>query len=157
MITRLYVGCGVGEILSAAKNQGFEVLGLEANPMESEYARKTFGVEVRNEYVSERTLDQYSGRWGVVSLFSVLEHVRRPNIIKRDIAKIQSKGDNLVVEVPYYPSISAASQISFPEQVNGMMHPPLHLFLFSFAAMQKMLRNYDYEVKAVWYFGQDFY
>jgi hypothetical protein len=107
--------------------------------------------------VSERTLDQYSGRWGVVSLFSVLEHVRRPNIIKRDIAKIQSKGDNLVVEVPHYPSISAASQISFPEQVNGMMHPPLHLLLFSFAAIQKMLRNYDYKVKAVWYFGQDFY
>lgn len=155
--TWLDVGCGVGEILSAAKNQGFEVLGLEANPIECEYARKTFGIEIRNEYVSESTLSNYAGRYGVVSLFSVLEHVLSPKAILKDIARIQSKGDNLVLEVPHYPSISVASQISFPEHVNRMMHPPLHLFLFPLAALQNMLRTYGYEVNAAWYFGQDFY
>ncbi len=155
--TWLDVGCGVGEILSAAKNQGYEVLGLEANPMESEYGRKTFGIEVRNEYVSESTLGDYAGRYGVVSLFSVLEHVLSPNAILNDVARIQAKGDNLVVEVPHYPSISVASQISFPEQVNRMMHPPLHLFLFPLRALQSMLGAYGYEVKAAWFFGQDFY
>lgn len=155
--TWLDVGCGVGEILSAAKNQGFDVLGLEANPMESDYARKVFGIEVKNEYVSESTLGNYAGRYGVVSLFSVLEHVLSPNAIMRDIARIQSKGDNLVLEVPHYPSISVASQISFPEQVNRMMHPPLHLFLFSLTGLQNMLRVYGYEIKAAWFFGQDFY
>jgi 2-polyprenyl-3-methyl-5-hydroxy-6-metoxy-1,4-benzoquinol methylase/ferredoxin-like protein FixX len=155
--TWLDVGCGVGEILSAAKNQGFEVLGLEANPMESEYARKTFGIEVRNEYVSESTLGDYAGRYGVVSLFSVLEHVLSPNAILKDVSRIQVRGDNLVLEVPHYPSISVASQISFPEHVNRMMHPPLHLFLFPLSALQNMLGAYGYEVKAAWFFGQDFY
>jgi 2-polyprenyl-3-methyl-5-hydroxy-6-metoxy-1,4-benzoquinol methylase len=155
--TWLDVGSGVGEILYAAQNQGFDVLGLEANPMESEYARKTFGIEVRNEYVSESTLGDYAGRYGVVSLFSVLEHVLSPNAILKDVARIQVKGDNLVLEVPHYPSISVASQISFPEQVNRMMFPPLHLFLFPLSALQSMLRTYGYEVKAAWFFGQDFY
>lgn len=155
--TWLDVGCGVGEILSAAKKQGFDVLGLEANPMESEYARKTFGIEVRNEYVSESTLGEYVGRYGVVSLFSVLEHVLSPNAILKDIARIQSKGDNLVLEVPHYPSISVASQITFPKQINRMMHPPLHLFLFPLTALQNMLRIYGYEIQAAWCFGQDFY
>ena len=155
--TWLDVGCGNGEILSTAKNQGFDVLGLETNPVEIEYARNKFGIEVRDEFVSESTLDNYVDRYGVVSLFSVLEHVLSPNTILKDVAQIQSKGDNLVIEVPHYPSISAMSQITFPEQVNRVMHPPLHLFLFPLAALRGMLSVYGYEVKAAWLFGQDFY
>ncbi|MBE8233257.1 MAG: methyltransferase domain-containing protein [Endozoicomonadaceae bacterium] len=155
--TWLDVGCGVGEILSAAKRQGFEVLGLEANSMESKYARSTFGVEVRNEYVSETTLKNYTDQFGVISLFSVLEHVLSPNAILKDTSKIQSKGDNLVIEVPHYPSISIFSQITFPEQVNRMMHPPLHLFLFPLKALEKMLKVHCYKIVSAWFFGQDFY
>jgi len=155
--TWLDIGCGVGEILSAAKKQGFDVLGLETNQMESEYARQTFGVEIKNEYVTEKTLGDYADQFGIISLFSVLEHVLSPNEILHTISKIQEKGDSLILEVPHYPSISVASQISFPEKVNRMMHPPLHLFLFPLTALQSRLRANGYEVKAVWYFGQDFF
>ena len=97
------------------------------------------------------------GRYGVVSLFSVLEHVLAPNAILKDVAQIQSSGDNLVIEVPHYPSVSALSQMTFPEHVNRMMHPPLHLFLFPLAALKDRLAVYGYEVRAAWFFGQDFY
>lgn len=155
--TWLDVGCGVGEILSAAKGHGFDVFGLDANPMESEYARRTFGVAVSDKYVSELPLDMYAGQYGVISLFSVLEHVISPNTILGNISRIQHLGDNLVLEVPHYPSISVASQISFPDQVNRMMHPPLHLFLFPLPALQGMLKKFGYEIRAAWFFGQDFY
>lgn len=155
--TWLDVGCGVGEILAAARRHGFEVLGLEANPMESEYARKTFGVEVRNQYVTDDALRDKRGQFGVVSLFSVLEHVLDPSRLLGSIANIQLPGDTLVLEVPHYPSLSVASQVTFPDKINRMMHPPLHLFLFSFDALKGLLKSHGYEPCAAWFFGQDFY
>jgi hypothetical protein len=37
------------------------------------------------------------------------------------------------------------------------MHPPLHLFLFPLKALSKMLESFGYEIRAAWFFGQDFY
>lgn len=125
--------------------------------MEGQYAQKRFGLEVLNEYVTPNNLDRFKDRFGVVSLFSVLEHVLDPNSILRDIAQIQSEGDSLVVEVPHFPSISSLSQMTFPVQVNRMMHPPLHLFLFSTRSLEQLLGRHGYQIQALWYFGQDIY
>lgn len=153
----LDIGCGVGEILSVAKDLGYETLGLEANPFEREYAKRRFGIDVSDEFVSSTTLHRFVGRFGVVSLFGVLEHLKSPNNILSDISKIQETGDNLIIEVPHYPSLSAFSQISFPEHVNRVMHPPLHLYLFSIKALKYMLSKKGYEIRAAWFFGQDIY
>jgi len=150
--TWLDIGCGVGEILAAVKRRDYKAVGLEANPMEAKYARSKFGVDVREEYVTD-----LSGRYGVVSLFSVLEHVLSPNTLLAQVAGLQRPGDSLVIEVPHYPSLSVASQVAFPEQVNRMMHPPLHLFLFPLTSLEMMLRKHGYTIKAAWFFGQDFY
>jgi hypothetical protein len=80
-----------------------------------------------------------------------------PNSILSDVSRIQAPGDNLVIEVPHFPSISALSQVTFPEHVNRMMHPPLHLFLFPIKALQRMLAAHGYKINAAWFFGQDFY
>lgn len=153
----LDVGCGVGEILGAVKDYGFSTLGLETNAMEAEFARRKFGIEVREEYVTADTLPKYQDKYGVISLFSVLEHVPYPNEILKTVSQAQAPGDNLVVETPHFPSLSAFSQMCFPEKVNRMMHPPLHLFLFSTKAMELMLARAGYEITSAWYFGQDFY
>jgi 2-polyprenyl-3-methyl-5-hydroxy-6-metoxy-1,4-benzoquinol methylase len=155
--TWLDVGCGVGEVLGAAVQSGFEGIGLETNQMEAEFARRKFGVEVREEYVTPETVTNYAGRYGIVSLFSVLEHVPDPRSILSVIAQIQEPGDNLVIETPHFPSLSAYSQMAFPDHVNRMLHPPLHLFLFSTKALESMLADAGYRITAAWFFGQDFY
>lgn len=155
--TWLDIGCGVGEALSVAKGKGFEVLGLEPNVMEAEYAAERFGIEVRQDYISKDTVTKYRGQYGVISMFSVLEHVPDPNQILSDVSAIQETGDALVVEVPHFPSISTMSQMTFPNHVNRMMHPPLHLFLFSLQGLEGMLKRHGYKINAAWLFGQDFY
>lgn len=157
MKTWLDIGCGVGEALSVAKNRGFDVLGLEPNVMEAEYAAERFGIEVRQDYISKDTVSKYRGQYGVISMFSVLEHVPDPNQILADVSAIQEKGDALVIEVPHFPSISTMSQMTFPNHINRMMHPPLHLFLFSLRALEGMLGRHGYKINAAWLFGQDFY
>ncbi|NNU67017.1 class I SAM-dependent methyltransferase [Rhizobium sp. WYCCWR 11152] len=155
--TWLDIGCGVGEALSVAKSYGYDTLGLEPNVMEAEYAAKRFGVEVRQDYISKDTVSKYRGQYGVISMFSVLEHVPDPNHILSDVSAIQGEGDTLVIEVPHFPSISTMSQMPFPDFVNRMMHPPLHLFLFSLRSLEGMLKRHGYKINAAWLFGQDFY
>jgi hypothetical protein len=83
--------------------------------------------------------------------------VLSPNAILNDLTSIQQKGDYLVLEVPHYPSISAFSQMTFPDHVNRIMHPPLHLFLFPLKALSRILGSFGYEIRAAWFFGQDFF
>jgi len=153
----LDIGCGTGEIIKVAQDRGFEVLGLEANSFERTFGIENYGVEIIDEYIDDTTIKNYGNGYGVISMFGVLEHILDPHSIIRNLAKIQSVGDNLVIEVPHHPSISAYSQMSFPDDVDRVAMPPFHLYLYSTKGMQTLLEKYGYEVTDAWYFGQDFY
>jgi SAM-dependent methyltransferase len=155
--TWLDIGCGVGEILSVALEKGFKCLGVETNKFQLEFAQKKFKIDIVNDYIDENNLEQYRHNWGIISLFGVLEHLIDPVAIIKTICKIQTKDDNLVIEVPHFPAISAYSQLTFPNEINRLLLPPLHLFLFSVKSMETLLEAYSYEVTNIWYFGQDFY
>lgn len=153
----LDIGCATGEVLSVADKRGFKTFGLEANETERQFAMDRHGLEVANEYIDETTLHKYKGQYGVISMYGVLEHIKDPQSIIRNIAAMQEPGDNLTLEVPHYPSISSYSQILFPDKVNRNIIPPFHLYLFSEKGLVKMLEAHGYKVKHIWLFGQDFY
>jgi 2-polyprenyl-3-methyl-5-hydroxy-6-metoxy-1,4-benzoquinol methylase len=152
----LDIGCGVGEILAAVREHGLETLGIETNRMEADFARDHFKLDVVEKYIDASNLSEFQG-YDVISLFSVIEHVPDPNALLETVAKLQRAGETLVIETPHFPSVSAFSQIAFPDLVNRMMHPPLHLFLFSLTAIDLLLTRHGYKIKAAWMFGQDFY
>lgn len=153
----LDIGCGVGEILSVVSSRGWAAQGIETNKLESEYAKKKFGLNIEREYLNENNISKYSNKFGVISLFGVLEHLPRPQVMIKNIASLQEKGDNLIIEVPHFPSISAICQVTFPDLIDRVMHPPLHLFLFSLKSLEVLLKSDGYQIKHVWFFGQDFY
>ena len=155
--TWLDIGCGVGEALYAAKKRGFEVRGIEPNEMEAEYAEKKFGVKVYREFLNAKNRELIAGKCNVISLFSVLEHIIDPPALLHNASAVQEKGDLLVIEVPKWPSLSCLSQIAFPNQINRMLHPPLHLFMFPILTLKNLIENNGYKVKSVWLFGQDIY
>ena len=153
----LDIGSGVGEVLAVAAERDFRALGIETNDMERAYGMRRFGTDMVDEFFDDSTLEKYVDNWGIISMFGVLEHVRDPDSVVRVISAAQAADDNIVLEVPHFPSISAYSQMSFPEHVNRSMHPPIHLFLFSLDSMRALLARHGYEVTAAWMFGLDFY
>lgn len=153
----LDIGCGVGEIIHVVSGKGWDALGIETNDMERNYAIKKFGVKIINEYINEENITKYINNFGVISLFGILEHMKDPCKIMKQISRIQKNNDNIIIEVPHYPSFSVFSQITFPEYVNRMMLPPFHLFLFSLKSLEILLKNNNYEITHAWYFGQDIY
>jgi len=151
----LDIGCGTGEILNVVLKKGWVALGIEANGLKQKYAIEKFKVNIVNDYINETNISRYAGKYGVISLFGVLEHVFSPHSVIEGMSSCQQAGDNLVIEVPHFPSISAICQIAFPDMVNRIMHPPLHLFLFSLKSLEILLKRYNYEILHVWYYGQD--
>lgn len=156
--TWLDIGCGIGEILYVlSASEGWSVTGVETNDAERDYGINHFGLNIIDKYINKDNVNEFGSGFGVISLFGVLEHMKDPMDMVRNISELQEIDDYLVLEVPHHPSFSGYSQISFPEVVNRGMHPPLHLFMFSIDSLKYILESCGYEITHAWYFGQDFY
>ena len=153
----LDIGCGTGEIIAAAHRRGWRVHGIETNERAAEMGRNRFGVPISTEFVTEHEVRSLVGNFDVVSMFGVLEHIKQPRPVIEAISTHLDPNAVLVIEVPHYPSVSALSQITFPQLVDRILAPPMHLMIFSLHALAKLLHQYGLTVKHVWFYGQDFY
>jgi SAM-dependent methyltransferase len=153
--TWLDVGCGPGELLYVAKEDRWEVEGIDADPMSSEIGRNYFDVEVSNGYFSLEASREMDSKYGVISMFNVLEHCLEPRALLEAASLFQDVGDNLIIELPHFPSLSAYLCATFPELISRVLTPPLHLFVFSLYGATKMLSEFGYKPVSCWVYGQD--
>lgn len=96
----LDVGCNVGNLVAAARSEGFDALGVEIDPKPVEIAqragRNVLGVDVQS-------LDD--GEFDVIVLHHVLEHTSAPiDLLKGCCARLAHDG-LLVVRVPCYTGL----------------------------------------------------
>ena len=152
----LDVGCGPGEFLSIVKSDGWDVLGIDADLHNNKLAHENFDVTVLTDYFSSSTLERIDSRYGVISLLNILEHVYAPQEMLSMVSLLQSKGDNLIIEVPHFPCISAYIGMLFPDLIYRVITAPMHLHLFSIVGLVRMLEMINYRVRARWLFGNDF-
>lgn len=106
----LDVGCGFGFALRALKMAGFaDVQGIEISPHQAEIARRG-GFEVAVVADTAAYLREHRGRFGVILLLDVLEHV--PPAAQIDlvcaIREALQPGGRLILTVPNANSLLAA-------------------------------------------------
>ncbi|MDP2652773.1 MAG: class I SAM-dependent methyltransferase [Candidatus Omnitrophota bacterium] len=151
------IGCGSGELLYAARKRGWETTGYEIDPDEIYVAKDVFKLDVRRGYLDRANAAKMLEGASVVSFFSVLEHVADPVALVRLAGEFAPKNAALVLELPHHPSVSALTNMAFPNLVARHMLPPNHLSLFTDASVRHMLRQAGFSPSHVWYYGQDFY
>ncbi len=130
----LDVGFGDALFLDVARRVGWQVAGADPDPKVIEHARHK-GFEVRQGGV-EAYADAI-GRFDVVTLGHVIEHVHQPRATLQAAFELLRPGGCLYLDTP---NVESAGHRRYREHWRGL-EVPRHLVLFSAAALHGMLRD----------------
>jgi SAM-dependent methyltransferase len=150
----LDIGSGTGDTLVAARQFGFDVLGIETSPSEISLAESRSVPTLAMFYDgSQRIAEIMNAR--VISIFNVLEHTLNPFDFLLSITQDMASGSYIVIEVPRLNGFTSVVQCSQPKNVYRHIFSPEHLNIFSDKSMDFCLNRLLLEREATWYFGSD--
>jgi 2-polyprenyl-3-methyl-5-hydroxy-6-metoxy-1,4-benzoquinol methylase/FtsZ-binding cell division protein ZapB len=136
----LDLGCSHGGFLALAQLAGFNATGIELSPWVAEYARKSFGVDVREASIERQCFEP--GSFDVICMFDVLEHLQEPVRTLKCCAQALSPNGILLIQTPQYPAgMDLAALQEHQHPFLKMLLPNEHLFLFSGQSVKRLLTD----------------
>jgi len=135
----LDVGCGDGRFLRHAKEQGFEVWGIDFDKKSVENVKRNLGIdtvfamslEEFYEYAKEKNL-----KFDVITFFEVLEHQDKPREFLEMVKGLLKEGGYIAGSVPNRESIFEKDMYQNNSWVDN---PPHHFLRFSKSSLEKAL------------------
>ncbi len=135
----LDVGCGTGDFLFAAKNNGWDITGIEPN----EKARTIANVKSNNSVLDNTELNKLKeNSFDVITLWHVLEHL--PNL-ENDIQifkKLLKPNGTLIIAVPNYKSFDA----NYYKEFWAAYDVPRHLWHFSQNSIKSLFNHFNLNI-----------
>ena len=128
----LDVGCGSGVFLDLARESGMETYGLELNETAWEKARCK-GHQIFSELLPELDPERL-GRFDLITLFQVLEHVAEPVEVMKSAARFLKPGGYISIAVPSEQGICRFSDCD-PAQ-----WPPHHVSRWRLQDLEQLAR-----------------
>jgi 2-polyprenyl-3-methyl-5-hydroxy-6-metoxy-1,4-benzoquinol methylase len=133
----LDVGCGDGRFLKYAKEQGFEVWGIDFDKKSVENVKRSLGIytvfamslEEFYEYAKEKNL-----KFDVITFFEVLEHQDKPREFLEMVKGLLKEGGYIAGSVPNRESMF----VKIIRDNHGD-YPPHHFLRFSKSSLEKTL------------------
>jgi len=142
----LDVGCSKGTFLEVARDEGWEVAGVELNPHTAAEARAR-GLDV---YCGDLSDFDTSGRFfDVVTLFDLIEHTTDPQATLRACRRLLRPGGLLVITTPNVDGlVPRVTYWLFAATLGAWDHPtpPGHVVQFSRRTLQQMLEQTDFRI-----------
>jgi len=140
----LDVGCGDGRFLRYAKEQGFDVWGIDFDKKSVESARINLGIdtvfamslEEFYEYAKERGL-----KFDVITFFEVLEHQDKPREFLEMVKGLLKEGGYIAGSVPNRERF--LREIYW--KISHADHPPHHFLRFSRRSLENALELSGFE------------
>lgn len=132
----LDVGCSSGVFLNMAKDRGWEILGIDISKDFVNYAKKNFKLDIRYGFLKDFSFKENS--FDVVTLWDLIEHVREPKELLKEVCKILKPEGIVLILTPNQNSLikkttNLSYKLSFgrwkaPANVVYDIH---HLYYFS--------------------------
>ncbi len=134
----LDVGCGDGRFLRHAKEQGFEVWGIDFDKKSVENVKRNLGIdtvfamslEEFYEYAKEKNL-----KFDVITFFEVLEHQDKPREFLEMVRGLLKEGGYIAGSVPNRECFL----VKIYWRCNHGDYPPHHFLRFSKFSLEKAL------------------
>lgn len=136
----LDVGCGTGDFLQTAQNNGWSIKGIEPNDQARDIANSKTNNSISN---IEGLLELEKHSFDVITLWHVLEHL--PNLEEhiQIFKSLLKPNGRLVIAVPNFNSYDANYYKSFWAAYDV----PRHLWHFSRDSISKLFSKYDMKVE----------
>ncbi len=129
----LDIGCSYGFFLEVAKKRGWDVYGIEINPITGGYAKDKFGDKILIGKLENSYFDTYS--FDVITLWDVVEHVVDPVNFLQSTKRYLKPSGIICIQVPNIDSYIA----KIKNKNWDWLTPGDHLYFFSPETLQKTL------------------
>ena len=136
----LDVGCGTGNFLGWAKNNGWKVWGIDFDRNAVAAARAVFGIE--NAEVSDLfgVPEAFYAKFDLVSFFDVFEHIDNHNQFLEKIHTLLKPNGYIAMSMPYRYGARWL-------QPNDL--PPRHLTRWDRRSLQTILKRHNFAVRYI--------
>ncbi len=145
----LEIGCAVGFLLRAARERGFDAVGVEMSEWASGVARDEYGLDVRSGRIED--MDFADASFDVVVLADVIEHLTEPRRTVQEIGQVLKPGGRLLLLTPDAGSVVARAAGS---RWWGLLDD--HYFYFSRSSLRRFLESEGFEVEVLKAHGRQF-
>ena len=136
----LDVGCGTGYFMNHMRGQGYEVLGVEVDEGARNFGIQQFGLDVRPP--AELEAGTLPGKFGVISMWHVLEHVYDPKLYLRRLHELLEADGVLMIAVPNYTSKDGQKYAAHWAAYDV----PRHLWHFSPRTLTNLAKEMGFQV-----------
>lgn len=144
----LDVGCAMGGFLKVARDQGFDVNGVEVSQYATEYVKNNLGIEVSNCPLPSAGLSEES--FDVITLWDVIEHLSDPHPTLAAANKLLRRDGILLLSTGDVSSLLARIMGSHWH----LLTPPQHLFFYMPQSMEKVLKPHRFVLKEILYLSK---
>lgn len=151
----LDIGCGLGYFLATAREQGWQVKGIDISPVATREAQQNFGLEdVQAVTVAEADFSPQS--FDVITMWNCLEHMADPvTTLTRVIEWLKPDG-LLALEVPDHDGILFSINLALHKLTGGHLgisrnlygrYEGLHVYIFTVQSLEQMFARWEFQAR----------
>ena len=134
----LEVGCGSGRMLKSMQDKGWDVVGVDPDPIAIKNA-KSMGLIVYQGILADQKFEDDS--FDAIALSHVIEHVPNPLDLLKECERILKPGGHLVLITPNNDSL--CHQL-YKIHWNSL-DPPRHLYVFNLVTLKLLSRKAGFQ------------
>ena len=136
----LDIGCGVGDFIHVAEQQGWKCLGVEPSDDAKAIARKRIKANIINSELLEDIPDE---SFDVITMWHVLEHVDDLKWKIEQLRRLIKPNGRIVIAVPNYKSYDG----QFYKELWAAYDVPRHLNHFNKQTITKIFKTKELNLK----------
>jgi SAM-dependent methyltransferase len=141
----LDIGCAYGPFLKAARQEGFDPLGVDPAVDAVRHARENLGLEALVGFFPDLSLPTPPGGFAAITLWYVIEHFADLRPVLKEINRLLAIKGALAFSTPSFSGVSGRKSLAaFLEN-----SPQDHFTVWSPALCGRLLARYGFRVKKI--------